>query len=289
MEELEYSDNALLNKDLFFENDINFYIEDRGKEYRYANIFKELFKVKIERVFALDGKNNLKKKYKELKDNNNLDNSFFIADSDFDFLLEKDIIKNQHFIYLEKYEIENYILDEKAIIIYLIDKLQCMETTAKELLNYESWISETSNKSYKLFILYLIVQMLNIGVENTEENSNKYFDETGSVNISKINKYYEDIKEKLNIMNKNIDVEITKMEKIIKDKCDNDYSKIIRGKYLIVGMRKYLSNIISKKENRRVQIKEQYLIDYLFNFFDKRNLLFIRKKVEDCLKHEGNM
>ena len=76
-EELKYSDNALLNLDLFFDNEINFYIEDEGKEYRYETIFNELFNVKIESIFALGGKNNLKKKYKQLKEEERLKKSFF--------------------------------------------------------------------------------------------------------------------------------------------------------------------------------------------------------------------
>ena len=36
-EELKYSDNGLLNKDIFFNNDINFYIEDEEKEYFVSN------------------------------------------------------------------------------------------------------------------------------------------------------------------------------------------------------------------------------------------------------------
>lgn len=93
-EELKYSENALLNMDLFFNNEINFYIEDVGKEYRYAKIFKELFNFKIESIFALGGKNNLKQKYHELNSINQLSKCFFIADLDFDYILEKEMIKD---------------------------------------------------------------------------------------------------------------------------------------------------------------------------------------------------
>ena len=70
-EELKYSDNALLNKDIFFDNEINFYVEDEGQEYRYETIFSELFGIEIESIFALGGKNNLKIKYEELKKQKN--------------------------------------------------------------------------------------------------------------------------------------------------------------------------------------------------------------------------
>ena len=136
-EELKYSDHALLNMDLFFNNEVNFYIEDEGKEYRYETIFNELFDIKIESIFALGGKANLKKKFHELKDKKKLEKCFFIADSDFDYILKKDWIEDQHFIYLQKYEIENYIVDKNAIVKFLKNELSCMESKAEKILNYE--------------------------------------------------------------------------------------------------------------------------------------------------------
>lgn len=287
-EELKYSDNGLLNKNLFFENQIDFYVEDKDNEYRYASIFKKLFNVKIDTVFGLGGKNNLKKKYEELKKHNDLEKSFFIADADFDFLLEKEIINDKHFIYLEKYEIENYIIDENAIITFLMNGLKCMETKAENELDYKNWLNEAVNKLYRLFILFLVVQKLDLGLKNTEENGNKYFKETGNVNEKQIDKYYQEVKNKISIENPELDLdtEIEEMKEIVKSKYNNEWSKLIKGKYIITGIRKHLSNILRENKTGIRQVNEKQFIDFLFNFFDKEQLFFIKERVEKCLKNE---
>ncbi len=287
-EELKYSSNALLNKDIFFENDINFYIEDREKEYRYASILKQLFNVKIESIFALDGKNNLKRKYKELKDEDKLYNSFFIADLDFDFLLKRDIVEDPHFIYLEKSEIENYILDKNAISNFLMNELKCMPTKAENLLKYDEWLEKTNKKLYELFLIYFIVQKLNIGEKNTSDKAYKYFDEEGQVIDKEIKKYYETIEDKLIEIGENLDENICEAKKLIKKCYNNDFSKFIKGKYILVGLRKYLSYIISKKLHKRKCINEEFFTNWLFNFFDKKDLFFLRDRVKECIKSNGN-
>lgn len=283
-EELKYSDNGLLNKDIFFNNDINFYIEDEEKEYRYETIFKELFpNIKIETILGLGGKNNLKNKYVELKNKNMLKNNFFIADLDFDFLLNKDIIENKHFIYLEKYEIENYIIDKNAIIRFLKNELCCRETEVNKLINYDIWIQETCDKLYDLFIYYLIVQKNDIELKNTNENANSYFDDNGIVKIQKINEYHEKLKEMLKLQGKNIEEEIANAKKVVIEQYGKEFSKLIRGKFIISGIRKYLSYVISQKQNKKRKVNEKNLIDYLFDWFDKNSLNFIKDQVKECL------
>lgn len=285
-EELKYSENGLLNKNIFFDNDIDFYIEDEYNEYRYESIFKELFNCKIENICALGGKNNLKKKYKELKDNSKLEKSFFITDSDFDTILDKEIIKDKHFIYLQKYEIENYIVDKNSVIHVLKKELRCLEKKATKLINYDQWISETYNNLYELFIYYLIVQKNKIKLINTDENANKYFNEDGTVNVKEIKKYRKILENKLKDIGKESKEEVNNTKKIVDDKCKGDLSKLVKGKFIVIGIRIYLDYIIKKETNKRKKINEKNLIDDLFDFFDKKNLSFIKNTVEECLENK---
>lgn len=251
-ESLEYSREGLLNLDIFFNNEINFYVEDSGKEYRYQTILEELFDIKIETIFALGCKNNLKQKFKQLEQESKLYNSFFIADLDFDFLLNKDLIDNEHFIYLQKYEIENYILEEKAIINFLKNQLSCMKSYAEQKLNYKSWLKETNKELYELFILYLIVQEKCLQIENTNQNANMYFDENGMVNISKIEEYYQRVKEILEQDGNDINSMISSMKERVSTVCNDDLSQVIKGKFILVGIRKYLSHIITNELKKGV-------------------------------------
>lgn len=280
---LEYSKEGLLNVDIFFDNAINFYVEDSGKEYRYQTILEELFDVKIETVFALGCKNNLKQKFRQLEQESNLNNSFFIADLDFDYILKKDLINNEHFIYLEKYEIENYILEEKALIKFLKNQLCCLNSIAEKKLNYSVWFKEISEKLYELFILYLIVQYKSLNIDNTNQNANIYFDEEGNVNIKKIDEYYKQVDNLLKERGYNMNEMIKKMKKLVLEEYSNDFSKIIKGKYILIGIRKYLSNIIKKETNKKQNVNDKHLEDFLYDFFDKKSLSFIKEKVISCI------
>lgn len=283
-EELKYSKNGLLNKNIFFNNDIDFYIEDENNEYRYENIFKELFNCRIENICALSGKNNLKKKYKEIKNTDEINKSFFIADSDFDILLNKDMIEDEHFIYLNRYEIENYIVDKNSVIHVLKKELRCLEKKARRLIDYDKWINETYNKLYKLFLYYLIVQKNKIKLTNTEENANKYFKEDGTVNEQEINEYKKVLENKLIDVGKNLKEELDNAKKIVEKECNGDLSKLVKGKFIVIGVRKYLDYIIKQETGKRTNLNEKNLVDDLFDFFDKKSLTFIKNKVEGCLK-----
>lgn len=279
---LEYSKEGLLNLDIFFNNKINFYVEDSGKEYRYQTILEEIFDIKIETVFALGCKNNLKQKFEQLKQESKLQDSFFIADLDFDFILNKDFIIDEHFIYLQKYEIENYILEENALVRFLKNQLCCMKSSAIEKLKYQIWIEETNRELYELFILYLIVQENCLNLENTNQNANIYFNECGKVNTDKINEYYQTVKEILDKEGKDIEKMINAMKNRVLNLYNNDLSKVIKGKFLLTGIRKYLSNIIKKETGKKQKVNDKLLEDFLYDIFDKTNLMFIKESVVKC-------
>ena len=51
---LTFSDDALSNRSLYLSefNDINFFVEDKGKEFEYEEIFERLFDNKIQ-IFSV--------------------------------------------------------------------------------------------------------------------------------------------------------------------------------------------------------------------------------------------
>ena len=90
-------------------NDINIFVEDKGKEFEYKTIFKRLLgkEYKIVKILGVGGKVELKKYFNEFglvnKDNPKIKN-IYIADGDFDWYIYQDeMIENSNFIYLETY------------------------------------------------------------------------------------------------------------------------------------------------------------------------------------------
>lgn len=167
------------------------------------------------------------------------------------------------------------------------NELSCMESKAEKILNYEEWIKKTSLKLYRLFILYLIAQEEEMGIKSTNESAEKYFNEDGEVSIMQIDDYSEKIKNELKIRNKKLNKKMEEMDIRVKEIYGDEWKDIIKGKYYIVGIRKYLSDILRKEcKTARKNIKEKSLLDYLFDFFDKQSLSFIKIKVEECLREE---
>ncbi|EAE9367090.1 hypothetical protein BWG88_14475, partial [Listeria monocytogenes] len=60
MNQLQYSEDALKNRYLFFKeiNEINIFVEDKGKEYEYEEILSKVFadEYHIQTIYALGGK-----------------------------------------------------------------------------------------------------------------------------------------------------------------------------------------------------------------------------------------
>ena len=91
-DELMYSSEAKATEFLFFSdlNDINIFVEDKGKEFEYETIFKRLLgkEYKIVKILGVGGKVELKKYFNEFglvnKDNPKIKN-IYIADGDFDW------------------------------------------------------------------------------------------------------------------------------------------------------------------------------------------------------------
>ena len=144
--DLMYSDDANAARYFFLRttNDINFFVEDKDKEYEYEEIFDRMFegKYRINSIFGVGGKEQLKDRFHEFgvcdPESNAI--NIYLADGDFDILLTPSaMIHNQNFIYLKAYNIETYYIDENAIIEYLRGVLKLRKKEVKTLLNFESW------------------------------------------------------------------------------------------------------------------------------------------------------
>lgn len=125
------SEKYLKAIDIFYTqfNDINFYFEDSGKENYYLKILQKLYpEKKITKVFGLSGKKSI---IDECRKNVNSKNQIYVLDKDFDDILERKIDLANLF-YLERYSIENFLLEEDAFIEFIIEQKPTLRKTAIE-------------------------------------------------------------------------------------------------------------------------------------------------------------
>lgn len=161
-EDLKYSNEATATEYLFFcdLNDINVFVEDKGKEYEYETILKRMLgaKYKITKILGVGGKVELKKCFAEFgtanPDNSNIKN-IYIADGDFDrYIYKEQMICSPYFIYLKSYNIENYFIDKDASENFSKGQLKCSDEEVKLKVDFDGWKTRVVNEASKLFFYY---------------------------------------------------------------------------------------------------------------------------------------
>lgn len=252
MEEgLKFTEDAELNRYLFYRdlNEINFFVEDKNKEYEYETIFERLFdgKYKITSIISANGKLGVKKAFEEFGEvdvNNRNKNNFYIVDGDFDrYIHSEEMIDNDHFIYLKYYNIENYFIDEYAICKFSKGKLHMVDRKVKEKVQYSVWRERIVDQSKRLFLLYCAVQKKLPMIQNVARNEYKFIDcKTGFERENGYQSYYDYII----ALDPDIDVEVALIKNEYESINGEDYYGFICGKFLLVSLYVYLSRIIKK-------------------------------------------
>ena len=198
---LFYSESALLNRVLFYAdyNDINIFVEDEYKEYIYENIFQRMFnyKININKIFPMKGKPGVEKAFREYGDSYDEKPAIYLVDGDFDLVMDKKMISSPNYIYLEKYNIESYYIDEKAVLNYMVGKMKTTQKNVSETIEYSKWKDMIYGAMKELFINYMIAQEKFPEEKNVGISPHVFFYENGYVNIDKINGYINQLKSRM--------------------------------------------------------------------------------------------
>lgn len=284
MEEgLQFTDEAELNRYLFFSdlNEINFFVEDKEKEYEYETILSRLFKdkYKIASIISAGGKIGVKNafyEFGEVDKDNNAKNNFYIVDGDFDrYVHQNSMILNEHFIYLKYYNIENYFIDEAAIIKFTKGQVHRLDSEVRELVKFSEWRNKIIQQSKPLFLLYCAVQNNLPSEPNVARNEYLFIDDkTGFEKEDAYDTYLKRIFSLDEKILEEVEVVASTYERIN----GNDYFGLICGKFLLTSLYKYLGGKIKKKFSKN-DLRWSLLCD-----FDVSSLQFIKDAVEGALK-----
>ncbi|MFZ3173810.1 MAG: DUF4435 domain-containing protein [Thiobacillus sp.] len=233
-----WSTEALAARDVFFDeyNDVNFYVEDEEQENLYHLVLGRLFPaIRITQIFPLNGKSNVLAHAKDLSNLSRASRSVYILDKDFDDLLGIKADQNNIF-YLQKYCIENFLLDENAFIELAVEaqprkKREAIRSTIK----FPDFLQETVQSLNLLFRLFFVVQALDLGLRNCR-GAPELFSVKGAAHIidpQAVEKYRIEVQEKALQLGKfKTEVEFSNfLDAVFPKNAEKDSN--ISGKYLL--------------------------------------------------------
>ncbi|MFC7393012.1 DUF4435 domain-containing protein [Scopulibacillus cellulosilyticus] len=262
-------------------NDITIYVEDEKIVHAYLKLFNELFKneLKIKRVFSLKGKGNIIRALKSYRSNQiSLPSPcFFIVDQDLDPFLEIENLEDELLIYLKEYCIENYLIEEVAVLRALQWKLCLPIEELGNIVQFQKWLNEISLAFLPLFIAFIICRKHKLG-ENVQLSPYKFIEDNGyKVDNKKVEKYINKLRQKY--VQKGIgsierfEDEYEYINVLIQELEAPFFKCLISGKYLLASLLRYVKKI-SKKS-----IDEDFFFGHLVENFDISKFQFIKDHI----------
>lgn len=174
----EITDSFLRGQDIVYTqfNDIEFYVEDIEQENFYFEIFKKLFpNLKFEKIFPLGGKSNV---FTEAGNNRGNKKKIYIVDLDFDEILGVKN-ENENIFYLERYSIENYLLQIDALTSIIIEERpKIKHQDIFDLFDFNAFLDESKTLFAELICRYLVIQKHELGIENVKNDTARFCDFT---------------------------------------------------------------------------------------------------------------
>ncbi len=198
---LRYSSSAQEIKPLFYRyyNDVEVYVEDENDEAFYEKLLEKIVddSIRIRKVFGVGGKTKLLEKVNKCIMKPYIRKMIFIADGDFDKILNRKFPDTKLLYVLKEYCIENFIFEEEAINNLIQEespRKRIREIKAQIRIN--KWLEETVDRLTPLFACFIIVQKENMGIPNVKIGVGGFLSNAGipKLNMKKVQIYMDTIK-----------------------------------------------------------------------------------------------
>lgn len=184
-----------------YRNEIDIYTEDKvaDKEF-YRVLFKRLFneEVNVNDITPLGCKANVLNAY-DSQDKKSMRKRLYIVDGDLDLIIGTNRKPEENLVVLDSYCIENYLVDESAIIelIYYSNGTESKDII-KTKLNFSKWLSYNYDCLINMFLHLAILKQFGGGpkVRNANEFLKQHFKQV-ILDDSKIATYSEEIKKEI--------------------------------------------------------------------------------------------
>lgn len=257
--------------------DLFVFIEDRNAIQIYKKIFQRIYgdDFKVDKVYSMGNKTGVMEKFEEWYGNTqDLSKCVFIVDKDYDFLLRSTFINSSNLIELEKYTIENYLIQQESIIKYiLIHKHNLNEEEVGEKLSWSSWRTEMDVGFTNLFINFAIAFKYDLG-KNCGQSPHSYLQKTDHrIDECAIQEYNTRTREKCEEVGLDYDFETEEIKSLFMVDNQLDFDSLIKGKYLLQSLIKYIK-VLFEMRHIDVNSLNYILADELnvedFNFLKEK-------------------
>lgn len=244
------SESYRIGESIFYTqfNDISFFIEDDDQENFYFAILNKLFsQVNISKIFPLGGKNAVQNSaLRNVGDRKKV----FIVDRDFeDILQEKMILPN--LFHLDRYSIENHLIDEPAIIEYIIsEKPRLNRQNVENRLNYRKLIKKVLKSLKHLTYCYLTIRRECNSLPSISRGCERYvrvIDGVPTIIDDQFETLYAEVEAKLKESDRRKTfkgrLRVTKHQ--VKLKNDLDLITVVPGKFILLTILKVVEKLFA--------------------------------------------
>jgi hypothetical protein len=266
MDSLDYSNEALATKGLFYNKTYTVYVE--GKDDRH--FWKYLFELADKNVHIEDvgGINEIEKYIKKIIDE---DSDFIVAcDSDYsDFYQNK--IAHPNVINTYGYSIENSLYNPLELE-KVIHKLSRTNVSVIEIIN--NWIEEFSQKIEELLVYDIANARFDKGIAVLPNNCTQFLNSKLShkISLQKVNSHIDKIK------NRFTKDEITEVKKLIQKSPKNLWFHL-RGHFLTIGVTNLIKTLVKDLDGTAPTFSNDVLyaftIDCRENWQEKIDILTV--------------
>ena len=282
-DDLRFTSDGETNRLLLYQgfNTINITVEDDGCSFFYETIFKRLLgnRFRFHSIFPADGKINVKARFEELGTATNGIPNIYLVDGDFDRYIEPEkMIKNNHFIYLKTYNIENYLIDEAACIETIKCDMRKLDKEIHDIIKFDDWKNKIVSQATPLFLAYCFLKKNYPTVKNVSRSSFLFLDSKTGFRRED-NKYHDFYNEIIKSYPEAKD-EIKEIQATYEKINGNNYFNLICGKFLLDSLRTYIYNFTKKT------IPADTFKYNLATRFDVKTLNYIKNQIEQiCLSN----
>ncbi|GAA0892873.1 hypothetical protein GCM10009122_25520 [Fulvivirga kasyanovii] len=157
---LEFKKSILPNLGVFFryKNTVDVFVEDNYDDEFYKVIVNRVFEKtghKINKLISLGGKRNVIDACKADQQKREI-KRVYIVDGDLDLINDTNENGINYLFVLNKYCIENYLIQEGPLIEIIHDNILIEKEKISKILSFENWIKGISDDLVELFIHYAL-------------------------------------------------------------------------------------------------------------------------------------
>ena len=191
----KYKDYILPTISLFFKskNDIDIFIEDSNDEEFYKALFNRLLcNSKIAKIISCRCKTELVKAC----ESDQIDRKrkrIYIVDGDLDLIFNNNRNDLKYFYSLDKYCIENYLIDEISLIEILHDIVILDKVQIEKQLGFNNWLKNISHPLIELFLHYSLTHQFKTGSKTVANGVGKYCHQVKNITVLNTLKIEEEI------------------------------------------------------------------------------------------------